>query len=387
MLKRLLALFFVGLLAFSVSAEVKSDMLISLSSGDNPIKVRAFIVDPQGRRFGRDPRTGVSYYEVPNTGYDLSSIAADDGSEDATPEGEDFYIGPLMEGTYMISVYALSPSTYTLLVGASDNAGKPYATMTTTGALSAAGVSSLYHLSVNPTPGLPGPVLVKYASVGDAFNSAPFATQLVGSCMGATLSANARIEGAALSGGPVTMSGNSRIVGPLTSPKLTRSGNARVEGQVTISSSPVTCSFVDMPALMADLQATNDNGKIPAKYLSAGKLKLKRNDKLILPSGRFLLEGLELSDNATLTAGGTVNILSKGQVIISGNAKTIAANPPALMVYTSSNGGAAISGNGEFKGVLYAPRGKIGTSGNGKLFGRAFGKKVDMAGDSLIVLP
>jgi hypothetical protein len=157
--KFLMAVLFSGMPPFSAWAE--GGMTVSLATGDNPIKARAFIVDPQGRRFGRDPGTGVSYYEVPRIGYDLSSIGADDASGDATPEVEVFFIRPLMAGNYKITVYALAPSSYTLVVGSSNDNRKAFPTIEVSGTLQKEGESSSYHYIVDPTPGAPDPVLLK----------------------------------------------------------------------------------------------------------------------------------------------------------------------------------------------------------------------------------
>jgi hypothetical protein len=379
--------FFLILIAFTLgfdevlSADL-SQITIYVSTSKTDVGVHFLVSDPSGKRTGRNPVTGRRLLEIPGAGYVTEGI---DDDVTGTPGTESmmFSVRPTIQGKYVVELQGMRDTEYELSINASNRENRPFPTLESSGTIKTNEILR-YVLLFDPTPGGSPPVLQKVSD--DPFSLQPFSSQLAGACQAVSLTGNARIEGPVLAGGAVTMSGNSRIVGNLTSASLKKTGNARVDGQVVASSAPVPCAFVDMPALISDFQAANDNARIPANYLVGGKLVLKGTDRLTLPGGRYLLESLDLSGNAALTAEPGVRLLSKGKASLSGNAKIVSASGD-VMLYVSSPQGASMSGNSQGKGIVYAPGGPLKLTGNAQLSGRAFAKDLDASGDTTVKLP
>lgn len=88
-------------------------------------KIHFIVIDPQGRKTGRDPRGaedpyyGKKFKEIPRANYSLNSIG--DSPENDDPQGSDIQheflfemITPDNEGTYQIECYGLSLGFYSL---------------------------------------------------------------------------------------------------------------------------------------------------------------------------------------------------------------------------------------------------------------------------------
>jgi hypothetical protein len=96
------------------------------------------------------------------------------------------------------------------------------------------------------------------------------------------------------------------------------------------------------------------------------------------------ISGLEA---ITLTAGSTFTIYTAGDMNISGNAVVNNnAQPDTFQIWGTSTSPTPqdiqIGGNGDFKGLIYAPNGNISLVGNGNVMGAVVGNQIDVTGNA-----
>ena len=96
------------------------------------------------------------------------------------------------------------------------------------------------------------------------------------------------------------------------------------------------------------------------------------------------ISGLE---QITLTAGSTIAIYTEGNVSISGNAVVNNnTSPDTFQIWGTSTSPTpqtiSIGGNGDYKGVIYAPNGNISLVGNGNVMGAVVGNEINVTGNA-----
>ncbi|MCL5952060.1 MAG: hypothetical protein M1132_10140 [Chloroflexi bacterium] len=84
--------------------------------------VQLLVTDTQGRRVGYDPRTGLSYNEIPNAGYVTGAIAGPDGN--TLPEFKYVLIPQPSSSSYYLQVIGTGTGGYTIDVIQTDSSGK-----------------------------------------------------------------------------------------------------------------------------------------------------------------------------------------------------------------------------------------------------------------------
>jgi hypothetical protein len=77
------------------------------------------LIDPRGRKLGKDPRTDKTCAEIPNSSYERESIA-DDVSGAPGPETIIIHIGNPVSGEYSLQVIGREPSQYDLEIRGYD---------------------------------------------------------------------------------------------------------------------------------------------------------------------------------------------------------------------------------------------------------------------------
>ncbi len=83
------------------------------------------VTDPQGRRAGVDPASGVEYNEIPEGRYYEESLVLNEEGTEFTPKTPIFYTSAPQDGEYRIEVAAGEATTYTLSGANYDAAGNP----------------------------------------------------------------------------------------------------------------------------------------------------------------------------------------------------------------------------------------------------------------------
>jgi Tfp pilus assembly protein PilX len=245
------------------------------------------------------------------------------------------------------------------------------------------------------------------------------------------LSGNAKVNGSTGSNGSVTANGNATSQGIVLGPggSYSHSGNAS-GGTVSNLSSPITLGPVDpgtsnqsllancptrqaagYPACNDDYRITNGLASplvVPYDQSSGiswtpatRTLTLSGNSSLTLGGGLYNFCELDLSGNAqiAIAAGVQAEIFidspdnpnsgcpaGSGNVSFTGNGAVNAAqNPLAIQLYVYGrndfSGTASISGNGNFYGILYAPKSQVSISGNGIVSGGVAGRTVSISGN------
>ena len=83
------------------------------------------VTDPQGRRTGVDPRTGITYSEIPEASYFIDQLEVDNGSDALSPPLKVFYAPGPLDGSYTIQVIGTGSGAYTLDILNYDELGDP----------------------------------------------------------------------------------------------------------------------------------------------------------------------------------------------------------------------------------------------------------------------
>ena len=202
-------------------------------------------------------------------------------------------------------------------------------------------------------------------------------------------------KGHVASNGNIKMSGGALVDGDATAgpgKTVSNSGSSRVTGTKSSATSLVDCKPIDLAALAATLQASNDNGKIPLTGQGKNPLtgtthtdfNLSGGDTLTLPGGTYYFTKFTMSGGSIVKITGPVRIFCTGDVSISGgsvnNAATATAYTPyRLRVWTS--GVKFTLSSATMAGFIYAPSGTY-TNSAAHLIGGAFANSVTVSGNS-----
>lgn len=374
-MRKMLSFFLFVILPWGVNAEDFSSLSVYVSGEDVQSPFRLMVVDPAGRRTGRELSTSRLVKEIPGSGYGEDSIG-DDEAETPGPEDVSFILRPFSSGRYTFSLSTVKSASFKMVVIAEDVNAKDISPKN--GVVNErllVGNPVDFILEIDPTPGAPLPSLIRSAS--DHFDPRLFSSQSCALCGILTAQGNTQMTGPIKAGGAVSLSGNVVIKGDVVASSAIKTGNVKVIGTITQSTAPLNCVPVDLASVGADLWNANDNAKIPAKYLKNGVLNLKGTDSLALPEGKYLLQGLSLSGNAKLSGTGRVNFLVRGNADISGNAKL----DGNIRLFVDTITPVTMKGNAVFTGILYSPQAAVILEGNSKLTGHIMAKELKASGN------
>ena len=216
---------------------------------------------------------------------------------------------------------------------------------------------------------------------GVAFDIAALTDQAIGASGEVELAGNVRIRGDIKTNGEVSLEGNVVVAGGVTGSRVGKSGNARIKGLVTETAHVLSAPPIDLDRLAAGLERANDNGRLPPALVRRGVLWATGEQELVLPSGSYLLAGLELSGNARLLSDGDVTLFVDGAVTLSGNVRMDAAPGARWTVLSRSRRTLAFAGNAVFDGIVCAPRAALEAEGNPQITGYLFAETVFLSGN------
>lgn len=238
-------------------------------------------------------------------------------------------------------------------------------------------------------------------------------------------------NGSAESGGDQEYSGsNATVVHDAVSGGIVDEANINVHGTVTENKIPVPtpceCDTLDVVAMVAAVEAANDNATIlpdnEHAYDEDGKvtkspiyspgltLKLSSDDSIILTGGDYYFDAISLSGSSSIQIGvdsdsdghvdgppsPKVRIFVGGEVSLGGKGLVNFGRPVDAEIYVSG-GDVSLSGSAEFRGAIYAPNSEVKLTGHSGVYGSVLGNEVkntggagvhydeDM-GDSVVVL-
>jgi Flp pilus assembly protein TadG len=194
---------------------------------------------------------------------------------------------------------------------------------------------------------------------------------------------SARNRGHVCCNGPILMSGSSQIRGNAhPGPGFTVMGTQNVTGNMDPLSEPLNYPPVDP----GDAATNNNNGSIPLTsngsqaVNGSGQLQLSGGDTLDLPPGKYYFTRITLLTGATLRLSGQTIIYVNGDCSSSG-ASIVNANqkPSELELYVMGSN-CALSGGGNFYGVIYAPTARITRSSTSDYYGMLIGREIVLSG-------
>lgn len=107
----------------TLDSQTLASITIILDAFDSPAEI--IIADPQDRRTGKDPRTGTTYDEIPDTFYSVLTLDSDTGNSEAAHPVKEFYSLFPLDGSYIIQVIGTGSGSYTLDILNYDKLGDP----------------------------------------------------------------------------------------------------------------------------------------------------------------------------------------------------------------------------------------------------------------------
>jgi len=201
-----------------------------------------------------------------------------------------------------------------------------------------------------------------------------------------------KVYGNARSNGNVKLSGQAFINGDVFASSITLTGQSIITGTIIQNATAISTSAIDLASLQTQVSQNNDNSNIPKTQkgktaLVNGILTLSGQDVLIITTGTYYLAGINLSGQTKLYLNGVVRIFCTGKIQVSGQSEVrySGANPYNLIIYCNTTEPVTISGQGEMKGIIYAPSSDISISGQGITLSNVFGKTVSVGGQGKIV--
>jgi len=204
-------------------------------------------------------------------------------------------------------------------------------------------------------------------------------------------------EGHVQSDGDITLDGGVEVHGDATAGpggQILRHGKpSLVTGTESVATEPFDCAPVDLDALRAALEASNDDGALPqtakGKDPLSGQdgrsLVLNGHDSLTIPAGTYLLGDLRLAGGATLVLDGRVEILVTGTIDVQGGAQINADGGAYDLRLWSAGASVSIDSQAVVRGFLYAPSAAVHLGGKSLLAGAVQGGQVEIAGGARVV--
>jgi len=143
------------------------------------------ITDSLGRETGQNPFTSEDKGEIPDSGYSIESLGElKEGGDSATegdvfsgPESTSFEMGPVQAvGVYNVRIYGIRDTKYALEILITDRDNKSRL-LKFESYLSSGAINSL-DVNIDPTPGVPAPVITKTVTFDTLRNDVAVARQL-----------------------------------------------------------------------------------------------------------------------------------------------------------------------------------------------------------------
>ncbi|MBI5382379.1 MAG: hypothetical protein HZA31_10810 [Opitutae bacterium] len=205
---------------------------------------------------------------------------------------------------------------------------------------------------------------------------------------------NADIWGYAATGGAPPVVGNNGSVLGHDSPSGVKVDSARVSTDFTANFDPITTptETASIGAITSDttLGTTGVNTTITCTsviFAGSETLEIRGNVTLIVTD---TTKAIEITGNAgiNIPSGATLKIYTAGSLKIAGNGVANSnTQPVTLQIYgtstsTTSTQDIQIAGNGDLKGVVYAPNGDVKVNGNGNVMGSVVAKNITLTGNA-----
>lgn len=163
--------------------------------------------------------------------------------------------------------------------------------------------------------------------------------------------------------------------------KIVLKGKNHITGHIfkLDSCSPSQSILSEIIYEMQKAVTKNSDFIIPADFLEGGKLILKNNDILILPSGIYYFKGIEIEGEAILEFSGLSAVFVDGNINIKGKGE-IKSDPFLLRIV--STGKINVEGKGKISGGILAR--EIELKGESQIFGCVFSESFEAKGRSAV---
>ncbi|MDQ7772496.1 MAG: hypothetical protein RDU13_03115 [Elusimicrobiales bacterium] len=209
------------------------------------------------------------------------------------------------------------------------------------------------------------------------------------SVTGLAATGNSDIAGAVRSNGEVSVAGSARILGDVTAAAITLTGKkaeitgVRTESSGTLSPEPIPLTLIENFVTAAGDEV---NAGVPERYLVDGRLVVGEQAELVLATGTYRFAGIELAGGCAVRAGGPVDILVEGDIVISGGSGLNAEGPASRMkIFLNKASTVTFAGGGKVAAYFYAPYAHLELSGNALLGGHYFAGSSSVSGNGNIV--
>ncbi len=186
--------------------------------------------------------------------------------------------------------------------------------------------------------------------------------------------ATAGSHGSMASNGKIQFTGNSFIHGDAR-PGIGKTVSTQGD-TITGSTAPLTKALTSAPASAGIYATSNNNNKIPAANLVAGKFSLGAGKSLSLPGGNYYVSGFTTASGSTLTFTGPVNLYVNGNTVINGAVTTYSNLPSNFSIQVVAPSTSVTLGlTGKIYASIYAPQSSLSIGGNNTLdvYGRIVG--------------
>lgn len=194
-------------------------------------------------------------------------------------------------------------------------------------------------------------------------------------------SGNGTISGLIQSNGPLTLTGSLAAIGGAEAFSISVKGNAVLTGSRTEGVRPLASEELGLDSILAALQSSNDNERLPALHLKDGVLRVMNGQTVTLSTGSYLLRGLTLSGNARVLVSGPVRIFVTGTVSINGNSSLNESGLARDLCLFGTAAMAQLSASG-VSAVVYLPSAVLDFSGEARFGGSAFAARIALSGNS-----
>ena len=202
---------------------------------------------------------------------------------------------------------------------------------------------------------------------------------------GITGSGTADIKGLVQSNATVGLSGTVRVAGDVKAATVTLTGQ-KVTGTITRGIRPLLPEPISLDVLVPLAQASSSNHLIPAEFLVNGVITISGGRTLVLGTGTYVVQGLQISGGGTLAANGPVSLLVQGEARINGGGKLNSQGRASdLALFSNSQTLVHFSGGAQAVGLFYAPRAALEVFGNARIGGHLFAKTARVSGTSNIM--
>jgi hypothetical protein len=184
------------------------------------------------------------------------------------------------------------------------------------------------------------------------------------------LSGGSTLEGDAISGGEIKLSGGSQVSG------------------LIVEDHPTPVVLEEVHDLVAVYEYDNDNASIPLTgegevAVEGTELEVKGGDSLAMAAGDYYFTEFKFSGGSTLHLTGDVRIyMPDGKFEFSGGGLASTGESSTLMVVMADRGEVKTSGGSNFHGAIYAPHAKAEVSGDGNSYGSVIAREFKLTGGS-----